>query len=182
MKRKVLAVLLSAAMLTATVTRCGQSSSESPGASTEAAAAETGTDSNFNETGYPIVNEPITLKVLLGIRDVDSLTDPSEMPALQRLEEQTNIHLEWEIIKGSDWDTKLNLMFASGDYPDIILAPQLTMDDEEYGVTQGILIPVDELTQKYMPNYTARIEAESSDPTASLVASDGHKYAVGNLM
>lgn len=182
MKRKVLAVLLSAAMLTATVTGCGQSSSESQGASTEAAAAETGTDSNFNETGYPIVNEPITLKVLLGIRDVDSLTDPSEMPALQRLEEQTNIHLEWEIIKGADWDTKLNLMFASGDYPDIILAPQLTMDDEEYGVTQGILIPVDELTQKYMPNYTARIEAESSDPTASLVASDGHKYAVGNLV
>lgn len=182
MKRKVLAVLLSAAMLTATVTGCGQSSSESQGASTEAAAAEMGTDSNFNETGYPIVNEPITLKVLFGIRDVDSLVDPGKMPALQRLEEQTNIHLEWEIIKGSDWDTKLNLMFASGEYPDIILSANTTVDDEEFGVTQGILIPLEELTEKYMPVYTERINGENSDPTESLVASDGHKYSIGYLV
>ena len=182
MKRKVLTVLLSAAMLVTTVTGCGQSGSESREASTEVSAAELGTDSNFNETGYPIVNEPITLKILLGIRDVDSLADPSEMPALQRLEEETNIHLEWEIVKGSDWDTKLNLMFASGEYPDIILSANTTVDDEEYGVTQGILIPLEELTEKYMPIYTERIKGEDSDPTESLLASDGHKYSIGYLV
>ncbi len=134
MKKKLIAALLTTAMLFTGLTGCGGSSEggaqtgktdsaateetgESAGGET-AAAAEPG--DNFNETGYPIVNEPITLKVLLGIRDVDSLTPTEEMPALVRLEEQTGIHIEWEIIKGADWETKLNLMFASGDYPDIL--------------------------------------------------------------
>ncbi len=182
MKKRLLTLLLTAAMLTTTLAGCGQSSTESQEASASVSTSEVETDSNFNETGYPIVNEEITLKVLLAIRDVDSLTDPEEMPALQRLEEETNINLEWEVVKGSDWDTKLNLIFASGEYPDIIISANSAVDDEEYGVTQGILIPVDELTEKYMPNYTSRIEEESSDPTASLVASDGHKYSVGYLV
>jgi putative aldouronate transport system substrate-binding protein len=182
MKKRLLTLLLTAAMLTTTLAGCGQSSTESQEASASVSTSEVKTDSNFNETGYPIVNEEITLKVLFAMRDNDSLIDPEEMPALQRLEEKTNINLEWEVVKGSDWDTKLNLMFASGEYPDIILSANSPVDDEEYGVTQGILIPVDELTEKYMPNYTSRIEAESSDPTASLVASDGHKYSVGYLV
>ena len=182
MKKRLLTLLLTTAMLTTTLAGCGQSSTESQEASASVSTLEVETDSNFNETGYPIVNEEITLKVLLAIRDVDSLADPEEMPALQRLEEETNINLEWEVVKESDWDTKLNLMFASGEYPDIIISASSAVDDEEYGVTQGILIPVDELTEKYMPNYTSRIEAESSDPTASLVASDGHKYSVGYLV
>ena len=139
-------------------------------------------EANFNETGYPIVKEPVTLTVMLGIRDVDSMVEPNEMPAIKRLEEQTGIHIEWEVIKGSDWDTKLNLMFASGEYPDIIMSNNTAVDDEEFGVTQQLLIPLDGLTEKYMPNYTERINKEESDPTASLVASDGHKYSVGYLV
>lgn len=100
-----------------------------------------------------------------GIRDSDSLTDPSEMPAIQRLEEQTGIHLEWEVIKGTDWSTKLNLMFASGEYPDLIITPNTAVDQEEYGVSQKLLIPLnDDLTSKYMPNYTERRAAEDTLP------------------
>ena len=118
-----------------------------------------------------------------GIRDVDSLTDPSEMPAIQRLEEETGINLEWEVVKASDWSTKLNLMFASGEYPDIILTPNTTVDEEKYGVSQKLLIPLnDDLTSKYMPNYTERREAEEEDPTSSLTASDGNKYSIGYMV
>lgn len=35
---------------------------------------------------------------------------------------------------------------------------------------------------KYMPNYTERIAAEDTDPTKSLIASDGKKYSVGYLV
>ncbi len=191
MKKKLIAALLTTAMLFTGLTGCGGSSDggaqtgQTEQASTEeagetAAAAEPG--DNFNETGYPIVNEPITLKVLLGIRDVDSLTPTEEMPALVRLEEQTGIHIEWEIIKAADWDTKLNLMFASGEYPDIIISPNTTVDDEEYGVTQQILIPLEDKIAQYMPTYTERIAGEDSDPTTGLVASDGHTYSIGYLV
>ena len=95
---------------------------------------------------------------MIAIRDSDSLTNFDEMPGVKHLEELTGIHAEWEVIKGSDWSTKLNLAFASGEYPDVLLATNGNgaVDDEEYGVTQGIVLPLDELINQYMPNYTER--------------------------
>ncbi len=143
MKKKSLAVVLAAAMAASVMAGCQSSPSQSSSGSAGGSAAPSKADSsstgggsassaeNFNETGFPIVNEPITLKIMQGIRDVDSLTAPSEMPAIQRLEEQTGIKMEWDMIKGNDWNTKLNLMFASGDYPDLIVSPNTTVDQEE---------------------------------------------------
>ena len=199
MKKRVLAVVLSMAMVAGIVSGCGSTQTEETAESMQESQKEAETadaagsaqasgstqtaSESFNVTGYPIVNEPLTLKVMLGIRDVDSLTDLDTMPSVMRLEEETGIDVEWEVIKGSDWDTKLNLMFASGDYPDIIIAPNVSVDYEEYGVTQSLLIPLnDDLTSQYMPNYTSRRQAEENDPTTSLVASDGNKYSVGYLV
>lgn len=190
MKRKVLAMLLAMSMTLVGLAGCGSTGEKNGTESTtestvESETAETGetaaSEDNFNKEGYPIVNEPITLKVMLAIRDTDSLIEPNEMPLIQELEQKTGVHIEWEVIKAADWDTKLNLMFASGEYPDIILAPRASVDVEEYGVTQKLLVPVDELTSQYMPTYTERIAAEDTDPTVSLVASDGQKYSVGYL-
>ena len=109
MKKKAIALMLAAAMTMTALAGCGSSSgtttagNASSEAASEAGSAGTGeaaaaADGNFNETGYPIVNEPITLKVMIAVRDNDSLTSFDEMPAVQRLEEQTGIHVEWEPI------------------------------------------------------------------------------------
>ena len=195
MKKKALALMMAAALAVSALAGCGSSSktTSSTGTASGETAAESGAagdtaaaqaDGNFNETGYPIVKEPITLKVMIAIRDSDSLTDFDEMPGVKRLEEETGIHAEWEVIKGSDWKTKLNLAFASGEYPDVILATngEGQLDDEEYGVTQGIVIPLDDLIDQYMPNFVERRDAEDNDPTTSLVASDGKIYSVGYLV
>lgn len=182
MKRKLLALVMAGAMMMTALAGCGSSESNGEGAVGNTAQAEA--SDNFNETGYPIVNEQVTLKVMIAIRDNDSLINPDEMPAVQRLEELTNINIEWETIKGSDWKTKTNLMFSSNEFPDIIIAVNGDgyIDDEEYGVTQGLVIPLDDYIEKYMPIYNERIAAETSDPTVSLVASDGQKYSVGYLV
>lgn len=192
MKKRVIALLLTGAMLMASLTGCGGSSSDTSGSDGTAAstqgtesqsgASEVGTSGNFNAEGYPIVNEEITLKVMLGIRDTDTMIAPEEMPAVQRLDELTGIKTEWEVVKGSDWSTKLNLMFASGEYPDVIISPNMDVDDEEYGVSQQLLIPLDSLIDQYMPIYNERVNAEDNDPTVSLIASDGQTYAVGYLV
>ncbi len=124
--------------------------------------------------------EPVTLRVMIAIRDMDTLTDPSEMPALQALEEKTGVKIEWEVVKASDFPTKINLAFLiPEEYPDIILTVQNSFDVEEYGVTQGLVIPLpDELTSKYMPNYTERLAGETNDPRAALYASDGQIYTI----
>ncbi|WP_455615849.1 extracellular solute-binding protein [Eisenbergiella sp.] len=184
MKKKFLAVLLAVTMVAVGLSGCGKNSggdeAESGSAIVDSSTVEAG--DNFNETGYPIVNEPITLKVMLGIRDLDTLMDINEMECIKELEEKTNIHVEWEVVKGNDWDTKVNLMFASGEYPDVILSSPTTIDYEEYGVSQQLLLPVDDLVDKYMPIYKERTEMEESNPLAGLIASDGKTYSIGYLM
>ena len=185
MKKKAVALLLTVAMAITFLAGCGSSAGTEEAAVPESTAESKtyGEDSsNFNAEGYPIVNDEITLKVMLAIRDTDTMIAPEEMPAVQRLDKLTGIKTEWEVIKGADWDTKLNLMFASGEYPDVIIAPNGNVDEEEYGVTQKILIPLDDLIEQYMPNYTSRRDAEENDPTISLVASDGQIYSVGYLV
>lgn len=192
MKKRIVSLLLAVVMVMALLSGCG--GNQNPDTPSNPDSTNTPSDNstpspdvsagdNFNETGFPIVNEPLTLHIMLGIRDVDSLVDPSEMPAIQRLEEQTGIHLEWDMVKANDWPTKLNLMFVSGEYPDIILSANTTVDQEEYGVTQQLLIPLnDDLTSKYMPNYTERRLAEDSDPCVGLKASDGNIYSIGYMV
>ena len=173
MKKRIISALMCLSLMAFTFAGCGSESTEIADDEVATASSE-----NFNETGYPIVNEEITLKVMIGIRDQDTLIDPSEMPTIQAIEELTGINIEWEVVKGSDWETKLNLMFASGDMPDIIISSQSTVDYEEYGVTQGLLVSLDDYYEQYMPNYTERLANEETDPTISLVASDGNKYCV----
>ena len=187
MKKKQIALLLASAMAVSSLTGCGQgqeattSNKESSSVATEATETTIEAVKNFNEEGYPIVNEEVTLKVLLGIRDADNMCDPDEMPSVQHLEELTGINLEWEVVKASDWSTKLNLMFASEEYPDVILSVWNDVDFEEYGVTQKVLMPLDDLIEEYLPTYTERIDMEEADPTISLVASDGQQYSVGYM-
>ncbi len=95
----------------------------------------------------------------------------------KELEEKTNVKVEWELVKDGDWKTRLNLMFASSDWPDVIIRGDV--DIEEYGVTQGILLPLDEYLESNMPNYYSRLGM--NDANASIPASDGKTYFVGNL-
>lgn len=192
MKKKFVATVLAASMMAGALTGCGSNQETANKATEKATVAKQAEaaavapapevkDDNFNETGYPIVNEPITLNVVCAVRDTDNFAPTDEMPALKDLEAKTGIRTEWEFIKKADWDTKLNLIFASGEYPDIIIAQQAPLDEEEYGVSQGIVLPLDELIETYMPTYTERVNAEESDPTVGLPASDGKIYTVGNL-
>ena len=85
----------------------------------------------------------------------------NELWFFEQLEEKTGVHVDFQIVKDADWSTQLNLMFASGEYTDMIL--RNPVDIEEYGVTQGLLMPLDEyLTEEIMPNYMSRINLNNA--------------------
>ena len=140
-------------------------------------------ESNINPIGtLPIVKEKIELSVLQYIRDTDATTMDGLWYA-EKIEEDTNIHINYTQVNQSDWNTQVNLMFASGDYTDIIVnagTGQYAMDSEVYGVDQGILLSVNDLVDNFMPVYKERLDA---DPNAweSLVRSDGKMYGIGNM-
>jgi len=193
MRKRLITLLLTISMVTTIFAGCGKNEtaeSTSKGTETKVTSESTAVSEstevveeipNFNPEGYPVVDEEITLKVLISIQDsrVDALAEISEMPGIQMLTEKTGIKTEWEIIRASEWDTKINLIMATGEYPDVIIG---TFDVESYGVAQGVIIPIDDLVEKYAPNVTERAAMESYDVLQRMRATDGKLYAFPNLM
>lgn len=132
---------------------------------------------NLNNTGYPIVNEKITLSAFQFELDNQAI-DFENLWFFKRLEEKTNIHIDFEEIKENDWATKLNLMFASDIYCDMILRG--SVDVEEYGVVQKLIVPLDDYIDDYMPIYASRLKLNNSN--IAIPASDGKSYFMGFLI
>lgn len=193
MTKKLVSILLASVMAVGCLAGCGSKdagaksseaakpaeSKESQQASSSVASQEPVVEEipNFNPEGYPIVDEEITLKVMWCINDSLDLMPFEEMQIIREMEETTGINLEAEIIKKADFTTKLNLAFTAGEYPDIIICSQGTVDYEEYGVSQEILIPLDELIEKYLPEYNDR-NSGAIDLGAGLRGTDGKLYTI----
>ena len=106
-------------------------------------------------------------------------TDFNNLWFFQQIEEKTNTHVDFTMVKDGDFQTQLNLMFISGKYMDMILRG--STDIEDYGVNQGLLMPLDEyITEDIMPNYVSRLNLNSAGD--SIPASDGHSYYIGYLI
>ncbi len=104
--------------------------------------------------------------------------DFSNMWFYDELEKSTGIHVDFEEVKDVDWTSRLSLMFASNSCKDLIMRGSL--DVEEYGVTRGMLVPLDEYIPAHMPNYAARLDL---DPAADAIpSSDGKSYYIGFLL
>lgn len=127
------------------------------------------------ESSLKMSDEKVTFTVLQQLYSSQNIEQETNW-AINWLEEQTNVKLDYEFVKSPDWQTKLNMTLVSEELPDIIW-PAEGLDDEEYGVVQQIFLPLDDMIDQYMPNLKAFIEA---DPNSVLkcVASDGHIYGL----
>lgn len=162
------AAVLTAVTLVAGLAACGGSETAN------APAEETG----VNDTGFPIVNEKITIKVMAP--NWDNSRDYNEKKVIQQYEEKTNIHVEWTYFTG-DASEKLSLAFAARDnMPDAFLMADLpTSTVDKYGA-DGVILPVEDLIEQYAPNIKAAID-EDTDGRKLATAADGHMYAVPSL-
>lgn len=73
------------------------------------------------------------------------------------LKEKFNTEIVWEFVQGSEVE-KLNLLFASGEMPDIIDFPYWGGNGGETGIIKraakdGLLAPIDEYIDKYAPKF-----------------------------
>lgn len=130
-------------------------------------------------TSFALADDVKEIDVMVWYRDIDDLNF-AEMPYYNDpntgITAQTGVHANFNQVKGSDWSTKLNLMLAAGEYPDIIQRGEINL--EMYGVDQEILLPLDEYIDQYMPNYKAMLDADP-ELARSLRSSDGKMYQIG---
>ena len=87
--KKWLSMFLAAVMLCGVLAGCGGTQSGSTPASGAQSASAAG-DSNVNAEGFPIVNEPITLRGMVALNA--NVKDWNEHPALKRMEELSAKH------------------------------------------------------------------------------------------
>ena len=114
------------------------------------------TESGVASSGLPITPEKTTISAFImqmptGMIDVKTNTFTTEM------EEMTNVHLDMVVAPNDGAKEKLNLLLASDDYPEIILGGLFNNAElVKYGTEEKILIPLNDLIDKYAINLKER--------------------------
>ncbi|GIN70024.1 ABC transporter substrate-binding protein [Bacillus sp. J14TS2] len=134
---------------------------------------------NVNESGMPIVNEPITLKFMAG-KPPTTADDYNEVLIWKEYEEMTNVHIDWELVPFEAREEKRNLALAGGKLPDVFYTMALPNSDLlKYG-EQGIFVKLNDLIEDYMPNLTAILE-EYPEIRKGATFPDGNIYGVPTI-
>jgi putative aldouronate transport system substrate-binding protein len=131
-------------------------------------------EGNMYLEGFPIVKEPITIKVAAvdwwNSENYATLQTPKEY------QELTNINVEWQHITSPE---QLNLIFAGVDnLPDLFLF--LDYDKINELGKDGQLLAVQDLIRDYAPNVQKMLDKE---PIAKKIctASDGNMYIIPSM-
>lgn len=127
---------------------------------------------------FPIVNQPVSLEVALVQNARISDYDNNEYTKL--LEEKTGVDIVFNLLPSKDARSKVALMFASQDLPEV-LSVAGSIDDSailEYGM-DGLIIPLDPLIEIFGDEiYKMWDKAEDKSLRAVMTSADGHIYSV----
>jgi len=132
----------------------------------------------------PLSAEKVTFSVFIA-QQPSGMTDITTNTFTKWLEETTNVHLDMDVVQTDGMKDKLTLMLASNDYPELICAGAgsnaFTISDlVKYGTQEGILIPLNDLIDKYGTNIKARW-AENPQIKEQMTAPDGNIYGIPSL-
>ena len=163
LKRTLCVALLLAALSVLYTSACtgetgqsGQSSQSGETGQTGQTAAETPEDSGLakimNPEGMPIAKEPggIVLRIFVGTHP--NAINPADMRWTKRMEEKTNVRIDWLWYSEFAAGEKARLMLmAADDLPDIFMNTLNRYEVIQYSMLD-LFVPVDGLVDKWMPN------------------------------
>lgn len=159
MRRK-LALIISLMLALGSLAGCNSTNSEQ----------ETVSEANVNVTGYPVVEDKITLTVM-GATNSSLPEDWNDLVLFRELEKITNVHLDFKLIDSTNYDQQKNLAFASGNLPDMFYKGRISTQDEITYGGSGTLIDLTPYLE-YAPNIMQAFE-DFSELRASITLSDG---------
>lgn len=131
-------------------------------------------EGNMYLEGFPIVKEPITIRV--AAIDWWNTGDYGKLQIPQEYEKLTNIKVEWINVTTTE---QLNLMFASGDeLPDVFMF--LDYDKINELGKDGQLMAVQDLIKDYAPNLQTMLDKQP-EATKICSAADGNMYIIPSM-
>lgn len=163
--KQIIGILLSIVM-TASLTACG---------ATAVAQADTNPETPIEEVTFPLA-ETRELSFITNA-PVRTEQDPNKRTIFRRMEEQTNVHIDWTCFVADQFGDKKNLALAQfGALPDGLFVAGMGDYDLLRYAKQGIIIPLENLIDKYMPNLQAVFE-KYPEYRVMCTAPDGHIYS-----
>lgn len=134
---------------------------------------------NLTDSGMPIVNDSITLKMFAGMSPATA-NNWNDVLVWNHYEEMTGIQVEFEQVSADSLEEKRNLALAGGTLPDVFYAANIpSLDLLKYG-EQGTFIPLNDLIEEHAPNLKALFE-ENPDIRKSITFPDGNIYSLPYL-
>lgn len=166
--KRIIAVALAAGMLVS-LTACGGKSSVKLN------------NGEFQEVDKSELEFPLKEKTTLtGMTSYPANTesDPNKRTIFKRLQEKTNVEIKWTAIQSDQWADKISLNMANPDtLTDFIFSAGFSDSDLLKYADQGIIIPLEEYIDAYMPNLSAVFEKYPEYRTMC-TDTEGHIWAL----
>ncbi|MCR5449932.1 MAG: extracellular solute-binding protein [Solobacterium sp.] len=135
-----------------------------------------GTDVDPADLAFPLA-ETATIKGLTNF-PAGTESEPNNRTIFKRLEEQTNVHVEWKTIQSDQWGDKIALEMSNAKtLPDFIFNAGFGDTDLQKYAKQGVLLNLEEYIDKYMPNLKAVLE-KAPEYKAMMTDENGHIWAL----
>lgn len=174
---RILALILAAVLMLSAFSGC---SGSTPAATEQPQTQTSGQTEGGQEDGqsegitFPL-KEKVTLTywIPLSVNAASVMDDYNGSLVYQKLEELTNVHIEFIHPANGSEGEQFNLMLASGEYPDLISnANSNYKGGSSKGVSDGVYLPLNDLIDKYAPNYKALRES-SPEIARETIGADG---------
>lgn len=105
-------------------------------------------------------------------------SDPNKRTIFKRLQEKTNVEIEWKAIQGDQWGEKITLAMAdTSTLTDFIFSAGFGDNDLLRYADQGVIIPLEDYIDAYMPNLKGVFDKFPEYRKMSTDA-DGHIWAL----
>lgn len=112
----------------------------------------------LTELTLPLTKEKETLTVWC-IWSNDYIDSPNDTPGAKKMEELTNVHIEYVTVARNDAPQKFAMMLASGEYPDVIQDINYPGGGDK-AIEDGVYTEMTDLVNNYMPNYKKLINSD----------------------
>ena len=170
--RKSLALIMALLMITALLAGCGGSGGASPAGGGNSA----GLDVDPADLQFPLA-ETAEISGLTSF-PVGSESDPNNRTIFKRLEEQTNVHVNWKAIQSDQWGDKIALEMSNiKTLPEFVFTAGFGDTDLLKYAKQGVIIPVEDYIDKYMPNL-CKVFEQAPEYRTMCTDEDGHIWAL----
>lgn len=102
--------------------------------------------------------------------------DPNEKPITQRIQDETNIQIDWTCYVDDQFAEKKQLALAQKKLPDAVFSADMSQYDLLRYAKDGTIIAVEDLIDEHMPNLKKVLD-DNPEYRALITAPDGHIYS-----